>query len=95
MPTKKWWKMAEVYRHFAGQGDWDFSISASEEMFLWESKGVPFNNPLNGYMIGKKWMDLTITEYWLPDLREGKTLFKKDLYEDANLPHWFLDKVLK
>ena len=39
-----------------------------------------------------KWMDLTITEYWLPDL-ENRELFMADLY-DGDLPGWFLDKVL-
>ena len=55
--SRKWWRMADIYKHFAGVGDWDFSSSAAEEMFLYESKGVRFDNPMNGFLVGKTWMD--------------------------------------
>ncbi len=31
---------------------------------------------------------------WREDLRRG-LLFKYELYEDPNFPHWWLDSVLK
>lgn len=78
----------------------DYSQEAMEEAYRRESFGESFdirreNGLINGYIEGKQWMDLTITEYWIPDLKEGKTLFKEDLYSDPRFPHWFLDKVLQ
>lgn len=78
----------------------DFSEEALEEAYRKETFGEDFdvrreNGKINGYIEGKQKMDLTITDYWLPDLKEGKTLFKHELYEDENLPDWFLDRVLK
>jgi len=75
----------------------DFSNEAMEEAFRKESFGEKFNilrenGKINGYIEGKQWMDLTITEYWLPDLKEHKTFFAFELYKD--FPHWFLIKVL-
>ena len=98
-PTKKWWKMAAIYAHFSGTGDWDFSDEAAQAMFDYESKGTRLSDKTslgkyNGFLVGKRWMDLTITEYWIPDLFEGKTLFAHDLCNDPSLPKWFLDKVL-
>jgi hypothetical protein len=61
-------------------------------MFLYESVGVPLKNKDNGYYWGKKHMDVTI-EMWKQDIKNG-LLFKKELYEDENIPDWFLDKVL-
>lgn len=86
--------MAVIYKHFAGVGDWDFSESAAVAMFNYESSGGSIPAEKNGYFIGKKWMDLTITEYWIPDLIEHKTLFAYDLHSDPNYPDWFLNKVL-
>lgn len=90
--------MSEIYKRFCDQTEfYDFSTESAESMFLHESTGSSIEEKLsngkwNGYLVGKKWMDLTITEYWLPDLEEHKTLFAFELYQD--FPHWFLIKVL-
>jgi len=95
------------YNHLAGQQQqdiWDeynsyrdFSDEALVEAFERESLGIKHgiiraNGKINGFIEGKQWMDLTITEYWLPDLEEGITLFAYELYQD--FPKWFLDRIL-
>lgn len=91
--SRKWWKTAEIYKRFAKDSYYDFSEQSALDMFLYESKGIPIpdRGVHNGYFHGKKWMDLTITEYWLPDLESGE-LPAIILYED--FPKWFLDRVL-
>lgn len=74
----------------------DTSEEAMYEAFARESFGEKFdvlrsNGKINAYIEGKQWMDLTMTEYWLPDLRT-KSIFAWELYLD--FPKWFLDKVL-
>lgn len=81
----------------AYNADRDYSEEAIEEAFRKESLGEKFeirrsNGKINGYIEGKEKMDLTITDYWLPDITERKTLFAFELYQD--FPHWFLIKVL-
>ncbi len=81
----------------AYNADRDYSEEAMQEAFRKESFGEKSdirreNGKLNGYIEGKEKMDLTITEYWLPDLEEHKTLFAFELYQE--FPHWFLIKVL-
>ena len=92
--SRKWWQTAEIYKRFAKDSYYDFSEQSALDMFLYESRGIPIpdRGMFNGYFHGKKWMDLTITEYWLPDLEEGVTLFPYDLYSD--FPKWFLDRIL-
>lgn len=77
--------------------DRDFSEEAMLEAFERESVGAKHsitrsNGKINGYIEGKQWMDLTLTEYWLPDVAEHKTLSAFELYQD--FPHWFLARVL-
>jgi hypothetical protein len=74
----------------------DFSDEAMVEAFEKESFGtkhsiVRSNGKINGYIEGKQWMDLTITEYWLPDL-ENRELLAFQLYQ--SFPHWFLIRIL-
>jgi len=47
----------------------------------------------NGFYIGKKWLNVFV-DMWKEDLKKG-FLFKFELYEDPDLPDWWLDKVLK
>ncbi len=77
--------------------DRDLSEDAMLEAYERESTGKKHSirrskGKINGYIEGKQWMDLTLAEYWLPDLEERKTLFASDLYQD--FPPWFLSKVL-
>jgi len=85
---KKIWDEYNSYR--------DYSEEAMLEAFDKESYGTRHsirrnNGKINGYIEGKQWMDLTITEYWLPDL-ENRELFAAELYQD--FPRWFLIRVL-
>jgi hypothetical protein len=77
--------------------DRDYSEDAMLEAYRRESFGDRIdirraNGKINGYIEGKQWMDLTITEYWLPDLDGHKILFASELYND--LPQTFLNRVL-
>ena len=62
------------------------------DLFNNESYGTPVK-PKNGYSLGKKWMDVTIS-MWLEDIDSG-LLRRSELYEDEKFPHWWLDNVLK
>ena len=87
--------MCEVYKHFSK--DWndcsDYSEDSMLELFLSESYGDVSCNQLNGYYIGKKMLNVTVA-MWKEDIKYG-TLFKCELYDDPDLPDWWLDKVLK
>lgn len=86
--------MCEMYKHFVK--DWehlfDFSEEMMLEMFHAESHGTPISEN-NGYYHGKKWMNVTVA-MWKEDMESG-ILFKCELYDDPNYPHWFLDRILK
>lgn len=86
--SRKWLKMAEIYKIFAKEweAECDFSDTAAMEMYLYESRGEGHPSYRNGFFTGKHWMDATI-QMWREDL--GLTLFKSELYED--FPHWWLD----
>lgn len=89
--------MAELYKRFAGKRKGlDFSVKAKKEMFKFESTGKGdieiniFNEgKVNGYAVGKKLMDITIT-MWKEDVLKG-LIYLFELYED--FPHWFINKV--
>lgn len=85
--------MAVLYRHFAR--DWehclDFSDEAMVEMYNWESYGGSVSKT-NGFAHGKKWLNVCVA-MWKEDIAKC-TLFKWELYDDPNLPDWWLDKVL-
>lgn len=91
-PSKKWLRMATLYRRFAIDFKFaDFSDEAAADMFAWESQGVPIpNNIENGFAMGKKWMDVTISA-WLEDIKKG-LLFAQELLDDG-YPEWFLRKI--
>lgn len=92
-PSKKWLKMAEVYRYFArAYKDLDFSEEAALEMYLYESNGTTFIRFKNGYYLGKHLMDLNLA-MWKESIRL-ELLTVQELYEW--LPedmHPWLDKV--
>jgi hypothetical protein len=85
--------MCEIYRIFAN--DWKDSLFFSEneiiELFNHESFGTPCNKS-NGFLIGKKWMDVHI-KMWNEDIQKGY-LRKIELYNDEKFPNWWLDKIL-
>ena len=62
-----------------------------------ESYGSPAKTELlkkkNGYYIGKQWMGV-IVSMWKEDLEKG-ILRRQELYDDPDLPDWWLDQVLK
>lgn len=102
-PTKNWWRMAEIYRHFAKTAEktgfvCDFSDEAALQMFIAETYGGGRAEikPNNGFAIGKKWMDVTVAE-WLESLNgfgRDRVLNAYELYADPTYPHWWLDKVI-
>ena len=97
--SKKFKRMCEVYKFFSR--NWshlcDYSEESMIEMYTFETYGIGNPDTTNGYFLGKKWMGVTIG-MWLEDLPEGYVLsqhFKNQLYDDPDLPNWWLDKVLK
>ena len=105
--TKKWLRMAEMYKHFAKPWNHlcDFSEEAKQAMFDYESKGIGnlkqdiFSQEIcNGYALGKHWMDVNVSE-WKRGLTEqdlGWTKVPPILYIHELLvdyPEWFLKKV--
>ena len=88
--TIKNWDNYDSYR--------DFSDEAAKIAFEVESLGgdsdlyirLP-NGKINGYIEGKKKFNLTVTAYWLPDLKTGE-LNALELYEDY--PKWLIDKTI-
>ena len=92
--SKKFRRMAELYRHFAANmsSKLDFSEEAELSLYNHESYGRPLT-PSNGFAVGKQYLNLQVT-MWREDLRRG-WLFKHELYEDPTFPHWWLDSVLK
>jgi len=87
--------MCEVYKHFSK--DWKTVLNYTEkdmlELFLSESYGDVKCNSRNGFYIGKKYLNTTVA-MWFEDI-ENKTLYKYELYNDPNLPDWWLDKIFK
>ena len=85
-----------MYQHFSR--DWshlcDYSRESLEDAYLFDSLGQkpPPRELRNGYMLGKQWMGVTIS-MWKEDLNKG-LLLRRELYEDPNYPHWWLDQVL-
>lgn len=86
--------MSEVYRYFAKE--WidsaDFSDQSLIDLFNAESYGTPCE-PNNGFLLGKKWLNVTV-KMWFEDIDKG-LLFRCELYDDPNLPHWWLDSLFK
>jgi len=85
--------MAELYKRFAKDyPQADFSKQAAEDMYTHETYGIPMpvKAQLNGYMQGKKLMDITIS-MWKEDIKNG-VLSIKELKED-NYPEWFLKRT--
>jgi len=87
-PSKKWRKMADIYKRFAPEGT-DLSEDAACAMYAAETFGEAVD-ARNGYAQGKKWMDATI-EMWKEDIPKG-LLFVRELQSD-DYPDWFLKRV--
>ena len=84
----KIWNEYDAYR--------DYSDEAMFEAYEKESLGKDYpivrnNRLINGYIEGKKLMDLTITDYWIPDIL-NKECYVFELYQE--FPKWFIDKVI-
>ena len=98
--SKKWRKIQPIYRYFGGEEcRLDYSEDAALKMFLFETYGkgnlkrnLFSSNSLNGYAVGKHWMDVTI-KMWLKDLQEG-LLDLHELYTEYPQWHWWLDKMI-
>ena len=90
---KKWRRMALMYRRFARDYPHaDYSEAAMLAMYRHESFGEPMPQAdrLNGYELGKKWMDVTVAA-WKEDLPQ-LGLLVSELQADG-YPDWFLRKV--
>ena len=85
--SKKWRKVADLYRRFAADYPLaDFTEDAAESMFAYESMGAPLpkTERLNGFMLGKKWMDVTVAQ-WREDIA-NKQLLPRELVADGYTP---------
>jgi hypothetical protein len=87
--------MSNIYRHFSK--DWqsilDYSEESLLELYISESYGDVDCKDNNGFYIGKKMLNVTVA-MWKEDITKG-LLLKYELYDDPNLPDWWLNKVLK
>lgn len=83
--SRKYRKKAETYKYFSRYwGDLlSYDNAALEECFLWESQGIMYKSQNNGYVIGKKWMDVNIA-MWKEDILRG-LLLKEELEDIAYL----------
>jgi hypothetical protein len=68
----------------------DFSDDALYDLYIYESTGKGRVLANNGFANGKKWMDVAVAQ-WREDM--WTILHPTELYDDPNLPHWWLDKV--
>lgn len=94
--SKKFLRMSELYKMFAHSEEetyLDFSDEALLELYNYESYGGQTCHRLNGFMHGKKWLNLNVT-MWKEDIEQGY-LFLRELYEDPKFPHWWLDGIFK
>lgn len=81
MTTKKWMEAAVLYKRFAEKDSrLDWSDSAAEDMFRYESVGGNPPKSDNGYYHGKLSMDRTI-EMWKEGMIEG-TIFPFELFDE-------------
>ena len=90
---KKWLRMAEIYRRFSKDyPQADLSDAAALAMFRHETFGdpMPETERLNGFELGKKWMDVTIAG-WKEEIA-SRGLLVSELIEDG-FPEWFLERV--
>jgi len=69
----------------------DWSDKALTQLYVYESLGKGSIEANNGFALGKKMIDVALAQ-WKEDMYI--TLFPFELYEDPNLPDWWLDKVL-
>lgn len=99
--TDQWKSLAALYRRFAGDDpSLDFSTEAAERCYQHETFGTG-DNPygvfaqgrMNGYAIGKQWLNLQITS-WQRDIRAG-LLSKWELRSDPTLPHPWIDNLIR
>lgn len=60
------------------------------DLYNHESYGTSINSK-NGFSEGKKWMSV-IVSMWLEDIALGN-LMLFELYEDPELPDWWLDSI--
>jgi hypothetical protein len=108
--SKKWLKMAEIYRLFYDKSliDLDSSDKAKEEAYLYESKGFKNNSTsvldICGVFASLENLNKKINAYtfgkWLKDLTVS--MWKEDLQSGTmfigelynDYPSWWLDEIL-
>lgn len=91
--SKKWMAMAEIYKRFAIEyPQADFSDAAALAMYEHETHGKPLERTekLNGFALGKKWMDVTIAG-WKDEIA-SRGLLVSELIADG-YPEWFLERI--
>lgn len=91
--SKKWLAMAEIYKRFAKEyPQADFSDEAALAMYKHETHGIPLlrTKKLNGFELGKKWMDVTIVG-WKEEIA-SRGLLVSELIDDG-YPEWFLERI--
>lgn len=85
--------MAEIYKRFAEDyPQADLSDEAAMAMYRHETFGdpMPRSEKLNGFEIGKKWMDVTVAG-WKEEIPQ-RGLLVSELQADG-YPDWFLERV--
>lgn len=91
--SRKWLAMAEIYKRFAVEyPQADLSDEAAIAMYEYETlgKAIKPTQKLNGFMLGKKWMDVTIAG-WREEI-PSRGLLVQELIADG-YPEWFLERI--
>lgn len=86
-------KMSKLYVHFSKdfKDFLDYSEKNKLDLFLSESYGDVQCNQNNGYMWGKKWLNVNVT-MWKEDIEKG-LLTKYELFCDPSLPNEWLHQI--
>lgn len=102
--TIKFRKMCEIYRIFSRNWDCDISNKAMQEMFEFETYGrgsieiSGFNTTgkrANGYAVGKKWLNVMVSE-WIDEMEKyGWIDVIERLYSDPLFPKWWLNDIFR
>lgn len=89
--TKKYLRLASVYRRFAGRNcGFDFSLQSLLECHSFESKGIS-GSKKNGYIFGKWAKDISVAT-WREDIEAG--LFcKAEFHTPCN--KWWAEPALE
>lgn len=88
--SKNFLYAASAYRRMIKDSPFDFSLDSLKEQYNFETHGIPVKNKNNGYAVGKKFLDVTLSAM-IEDYKEG--LFDKKELCDGSC--FFIRRAIK